>query len=305
MAFTRDWDESTPTDNTNAVDIDDYNRYLRVDVSDRLENMFYGFIAGENSLSQHAQYIQFYEQASVSQPSAGYGRLYCKAVGGKCELHWQDEDGDEIQITTGGKWNGAVLSADSVSNAILANMTRGTVKTGGTSDAPTDLDAKTDGYILIGDGTDVNSVAVSGDITITNAGVTTIGSGKVDPGMMAAGSAWRTDGTTVFNTSMTAAGTFQDLDLSSYVGSNAALCYLEVKSSGGAESFAAKPKGYGGVWGAHYDTRGLDRGVSAVHFQDANDYGYILVATDSSGVIQIAALDNTTTYTIKLIGFLK
>jgi len=59
-AFTRDWTESTPTDATVANQIDDYNRYLRVDTSDRLENMFYGFVNGENSLSQHAQYIQLY-----------------------------------------------------------------------------------------------------------------------------------------------------------------------------------------------------------------------------------------------------
>ena len=37
-------------------------------------------------------------------------------------------------------------------------MTQGTIKVGGGSNAPTDLDAKTDGNILVGDGTDVNSV---------------------------------------------------------------------------------------------------------------------------------------------------
>lgn len=119
-AFTRDWNEAVPTDSTVANQIDEYNRYLRVDTSDRLENMFYGFIAGENTLSQHCQYLQFYEQASVSQPSAGYGRLYTKAVGGKCELHWQDEDGDEPQLTSGGKWNGAVLLAASIPSGSYA-----------------------------------------------------------------------------------------------------------------------------------------------------------------------------------------
>lgn len=115
MAFTRNWDESQPTDTTQAVDIDDYNRYLRVDCSDRLKNMIYGFIAGENTLAQHFQYIQFYEQSSApSTPAAGFGRVYCKAVSGKCELFWKDEDGDEIQLTTGGKWNGAVLLAESI-----------------------------------------------------------------------------------------------------------------------------------------------------------------------------------------------
>ena len=76
------------------------------------------------------------------------------------------------------------IAADSVENSMLANMTQGTIKVGGGSNAPTDLDAKTDGQILIGDGTDIASVAVSGDITIDNAGATTIGADKVHGTML-------------------------------------------------------------------------------------------------------------------------
>ena len=76
------------------------------------------------------------------------------------------------------------IAADSVANSMLENMTRGTVKVGGGSNAPTDLDAKTDGQILVGDGTDINSVAVSGDITISNTGATTIGADKVHGTML-------------------------------------------------------------------------------------------------------------------------
>lgn len=64
--------------------------------------------------------------------------------------------------------------ADGITNTQAANITQGSVKVGGASDAPTDLAAKTDGQILIGDGTDIGSVAVSGDVTITNAGATTL-----------------------------------------------------------------------------------------------------------------------------------
>lgn len=71
------------------------------------------------------------------------------------------------------------LEDDVVTNSILANMTQGTIKVGGASDTPTDLDASGDAKLLLGDGTDVNSVSMSGDITIDNAGVTTIGSKKV------------------------------------------------------------------------------------------------------------------------------
>jgi len=78
----------------------------------------------------------------------------------------------------------AEIVDDAVTNAKLANMTRGTIKVGGASNAPSDLDAKTDGYILIGDGTDVSSVAISGDITIDNTGAVTIASGAVESGML-------------------------------------------------------------------------------------------------------------------------
>jgi len=78
------------------------------------------------------------------------------------------------------------IANDAVSNAKLANIARGSIKVGGADDAPTDLVAKSDGYILVGDGTDVKSVAVSGDIALTNAGATAIGAGKVTTAMLAA-----------------------------------------------------------------------------------------------------------------------
>ncbi len=78
----------------------------------------------------------------------------------------------------------AQIQDDAVTNDVLANIAQGFVKVGGGSDAPTDLDAKTDGFILVGDGTDINSVAVSGDITIINDGTTAIGATKVTDAML-------------------------------------------------------------------------------------------------------------------------
>lgn len=66
------------------------------------------------------------------------------------------------------------LAADSVTNNILANITRGSIKVGGASNAPTDLNAKTSGYILVGDGTDLKSVAVSGDALLSAAGAVNV-----------------------------------------------------------------------------------------------------------------------------------
>ena len=91
--------------------------------------------------------------------------------------------------------NDAIATAkiidDAVTNDKLANITRGSIKVGGASDAPTDLDAKTSGNILVGDGTDIASVAVSGDATLSSAGAFTIASGavttaKIDDGAVTA-----------------------------------------------------------------------------------------------------------------------
>jgi len=76
------------------------------------------------------------------------------------------------------------IANDAVNNDKLANITRGSIKVGGGSNAPTDLDAKTDGQILVGDGTDINSVAVSGDITLANNGAVTIASNAVEGSML-------------------------------------------------------------------------------------------------------------------------
>ena len=78
----------------------------------------------------------------------------------------------------------AELADDAVTLAKLAAITRGSIIVGGGSNAPTALDAKTDGQILVGDGTDVASVAVSGDVTLANDGAVTIASAAVEHGML-------------------------------------------------------------------------------------------------------------------------
>ena len=91
-------------------------------------------------------------------------------------------------------FNGAVIATGTVStdalaslavtNAKLDNLTRGYIKVGGTSDIISDLNAKTDGYIVVGNGTDLNSVAVSGDVGLSNTGLATIQPGSVDAEML-------------------------------------------------------------------------------------------------------------------------
>jgi len=73
------------------------------------------------------------------------------------------------------------IADNNVTNDKLADMTRGTIKVGGAANAPTDLDSKTSGQILVGDGTDVASVAVSGDATLASSGALTIAASAATP----------------------------------------------------------------------------------------------------------------------------
>ncbi len=113
---------------------------------------------------------------------------------------------------------------------------------------------------------------------------------------------WKTSGATVFNTTMTSAETFQDLDLSGTIGSNAGLCFLEVTANAG-DIVIIRPKGYGGAWAAHHFVG--SNGVGYVDFSSGSEFVYMMVTADSSGVIQIAASTNSTTITIKLTGYVK
>jgi len=77
------------------------------------------------------------------------------------------------------------IQADTVANTMLENISQGSIKVGGAADAPTDLDASTDKQILVGDGTDIASVAVSGDVTLANTGAVTIAAEAVTLAKMA------------------------------------------------------------------------------------------------------------------------
>lgn len=66
------------------------------------------------------------------------------------------------------------LALECVTVDIMADLARGSILVGGSANRPTALSAKTAGRILVGDGTDLKSVAVSGDATMTAAGVVTV-----------------------------------------------------------------------------------------------------------------------------------
>lgn len=81
----------------------------------------------------------------------------------------------------------AKIKAKAVSLGKMADLARGSIIVGNASGVPAALDAKTSAQVLMGDGTDIVSVAVSGDVTTTAAGVFAIGANKVLSAMIKAG----------------------------------------------------------------------------------------------------------------------
>lgn len=71
-----------------------------------------------------------------------------------------------------------VITLAAITNSKLAALATGSIKVG-VAGVVTDVDFKTSGYIGVGDGTNYNSVAVSGDATLSSTGVLTIGAGAV------------------------------------------------------------------------------------------------------------------------------
>ena len=73
---------------------------------------------------------------------------------------------------------GVIINADIKSDAAIAvskiALAEGSLMVGNSSTVGVALDTKTDKYMLIGNGTTLTSVAISGDIAITNLGVVTV-----------------------------------------------------------------------------------------------------------------------------------
>jgi len=82
----------------------------------------------------------------------------------------------------------AALADEAVTVAKMADLTRGSILTGQTaSNRPAALDAKTSGQILVGSGTDLASVVVSGDVALAANGAVTIQPNAVETAMIADG----------------------------------------------------------------------------------------------------------------------
>lgn len=111
MSFEFVWDatfESVPTNETYGYEIDDYIRRAQTAVRERME-IDHAWKDGTND-GEHKK-ITF--NAQIAKPTAVANKffLYTKDVSGKVELFAEDEDGNEIQMTSGGSIAGGTVAS--------------------------------------------------------------------------------------------------------------------------------------------------------------------------------------------------
>lgn len=103
--FTRAWDaayEALPTDANYMYEVDNYLRQIIQDVRERMEVDHIWKVGATDG--EHKK-ITFSAQIAKPIAVANQGFLYTKDVSAKAELHWEDEDGNELAITSGGVLN--------------------------------------------------------------------------------------------------------------------------------------------------------------------------------------------------------
>ena len=123
-------------------------------------------------------------------------------------------DGGTITVESGGTLaleSGSVLSiADGALEAPDIALAQGSILVGDSDGKAAAISAKTSGQILVGNGTTVASVAVSGDIALAATGEVTIQNGAVEDSMIEGLSAGQiiigVDGTAANNTKVTLSG---------------------------------------------------------------------------------------------------
>ena len=163
MAFTKTWKsiEEKPTDANYGYEIDNYMRDLGYAVRERLaiEHNFFADEAGESNIGMH-KIVTLLVQTTIAA-LADAGKIYTKDVNAKAELHFLDEDNNEIQITSAGK-----ILVDSLDGVVklVGNQTIAGVKTFGDDIVLTKANLTTTKH-------------TTGSVTVTKGSVNVVGIG--------------------------------------------------------------------------------------------------------------------------------
>lgn len=299
--FSSVYDTATPVGTDAPSTLDDQDRLTKSATQERSNVDHYWPLTGtqvsDADAGEHRKVLFHAPISATPTVAADHGDLRIKDVDGKAELVFTDEDEQETQITSAG----SLLIQSSDILGILANDTYLTaVDQAGTGTVDL-IKANASDVAVIPAGSELaTSAAPTADAGIANKKyVDAVDDQVATKAVLHAGS------TSPFSTSMLSANTFQDLDLSAIVGSNSALVHLEVNVGGATDHvYAAKTKGFGSPTFTEHWNQGEPTGGCVVQGENAiATYAQMTLMTDSSGVIQHGFTDNTTTITIKVLGW--
>jgi len=128
MSWTYDLNASLPPDTGEAASLGATRiRQLKQYISERFTDWVYGLDAADAETDDTlygVKFIPFNVQTSDPTPVANRGFVYIKDVSAKVELHWIDEDGNVVQLTSAG-----VLKLPSTVVLITGDQTIAGVKT--------------------------------------------------------------------------------------------------------------------------------------------------------------------------------
>lgn len=129
MAFSKSWDETAPAGSEARSLGDDRIREFKFAIRERLavDHDFQDDETGITTIGYHNK-ATLIVQASDPASVASAGILYTKDVSAKAELHWIGEDGDVLQITSGGSFHSRInIPAGIVAmwDGLIANIPSG------------------------------------------------------------------------------------------------------------------------------------------------------------------------------------
>jgi len=169
--FTRDWSEAAPAGTDAASVGDDEIRYLKVEVSDRLKALVYGFIAGENDGVPGCKNLAFKVREDNPTVATSTIVLYSKDVSDEAHLYMKDESNDVRQVSkAAGLLN--IIAGDYAADSIdeddiqLANNAPLEAKNAAGDDVLKLIKADASDDIILGDSTKGHDVRLS-DATAT------------------------------------------------------------------------------------------------------------------------------------------
>lgn len=106
FGWTYTYDTDWPLGSDAPSVLDDSDRLIKDAVQERMNVDHYWPLTGsevsDSATGQHRQ-IEFYGPIATPTSAANKSWLYSKDVTAKAELHWLDEDDNEIQLTSAGK----------------------------------------------------------------------------------------------------------------------------------------------------------------------------------------------------------